>query len=206
VNLYGFVANDPNNNFDALGRALTPYTIDTSTLPLEEKDMDGTTIGQHDANAWPNVVAKASGTCVTVEGSLTIKLFVKTGRSPKSRGKDGLTVEDHEREHAAITKLYWSSNKLHVDDWEGSYCSEDCASLAAMIANTQNLVIKYRQIVNNNNFDVTQYGSESGADTAEEFQHRLDEELNRLADETGAFEKKGCKKPTKNGSSGCNPR
>ena len=69
------------------------------------------------------------------------------------------TIGEHERQHAKITKEFWNSRAPIVDFWERKYCSEQCATIAADIATSKNLLNRYESDIENLNFDERQYGA-----------------------------------------------
>ncbi len=164
VNLYGFVSNDPLSAFDAQGLALMQYSTDTSSLRFQTFDLRGkynipNLAARTDAQ-WPiSQVATASGKTVAIQGSLNIVLQIQPGEDPNdpSSTADGLTITAHEHLHAELAKTLWNADLASVNKWEGTYCSEQCATLAASIANYQDLYNFYDERQQNLQIDVRQY-------------------------------------------------
>ena len=165
LNLSLFSRNDGINLYDALGLALSPYTFNVSELVWIQDDLSKRGKGAVTDIVWPDSVATASGKFVKIEGELNLRYFYHTDKTPSSIGVDKLSFREHEGFHATIAKIFWNANMKLVNQWEGEYCTDECARIAADIANQTNLYNDSLQDESNHGFDVKQYGSNESADS-----------------------------------------
>jgi RHS repeat-associated protein len=146
-NLYGFVANDAVNHFDLLGLKLKPFTGNQSSLQPNYV----TTLNEGETPIrWPgwwigmesdgSGVATVNDKTVAIDGQLSLGFNVRIGNDPNGHypTDPSRTLQQHENQHYEMAKADWNRNVNIVNAWEGTYCSRECAELAAEIANLYN--------------------------------------------------------------------
>ncbi len=214
-NLYGFVSNSPLVYYDARGLALTQYTRDFTQDPWLVEDLgrifrneSRRGSGAVTQNDWADhlIVATQSGKHVKIEGELEIRFIVDVRSSPSNTGVDGLSIREHEFFHGYIAKTFWNANASLVNKWEGDYCSEGCAIMAADIANQAHLYNFYLEESVNHKFDVDQYGSNENASSSvrerndgayERFRELAFVAKQRLDEKIDRFNSSKCSAPSK---------
>jgi RHS repeat-associated protein len=171
VNQYAFVGNNALSRIDGLGLKLTPYTGDPTSLPLtvNTRPISGVRPDRGEAGIdWPPVVAKTQGACVVIGGELrlnpTYRPHLVADPYNNSDVDDfGQTTAQHERYHDLLAKDDWNRSLALVDYWEGCYCTNECATLAAKAANARNEAALWRNVVRQYEYDYGAYGSNPGA-------------------------------------------
>ncbi|HVZ60959.1 MAG TPA: RHS repeat-associated core domain-containing protein, partial [Terriglobales bacterium] len=166
ANLYAAMRNDAVSHRDYLGMALDPSTVDTTslTLAVQTKPPENTILmDQGEAGiTWPFDIVAVNGSCVSVKGQLQLNPTYRPGftADPYNDAPDdfGQTTAQHERYHDLIAQSAWNSSLASVNYWEGCYCTENCAKLAANAAQARNIANFWKQSVRQQEYDLGAYG------------------------------------------------
>ena len=169
VNLYGFVGNNSNAAYDSLGLAITLYTNDVATLPMDNgmvpagsaavEDGSWSYSGSCSQTFW-SYISTADNEELSLKGQLTIELTKDKSTDPNfvnPRHTTGWTVLRHEQHHAEIDKALFNVAAALANSYEGKYC-RPCCSLAKNVAIA---IIEYGEAtanVANAEFDNFDYG------------------------------------------------
>jgi uncharacterized protein RhaS with RHS repeats len=207
ANLYGFVGNNPVGRIDRLGLALSEYTDDTTQLTLspvdsyDVKDRIGeTTPDIKDYNIFykKDGCPEGKGVYLDFTGKLALTLTHLKGKDPiKDTGADGLTINTHERNHAAFSKAIWNEAVGEANRYEGCYCKSDCLSAANRIVNALVSKAAAAIAVRNLEYDYDQYAK---SDPSVRFQlakykKNLEEATHELNSAKTDFERGECSRP-----------
>lgn len=210
INLYGFVANNPVSRRDFLGLKLDEYTGDVAKLVLSPtENMQEGSIGEHlaeivDFNYSTDLLMKSDscpsgyGSRLAFTGKLKITLTHRTGLDPAVVvGADGMTINAHERQHAAFSREIWNDMVGVANSYEGCYCKTSCFKIANRIVNALVLKANAQIGLRNKEFDFVQYargdpGVRSAIKRLESAVDRASAELESAIED---FKKGECSRP-----------
>ena len=145
---------------------LEPYNGDPTTQKLRPNPKPPESVEQIDQGgeagiSWPLDIAFAYGKCVTITGRLVLAPTYRSWKitDPDAEVSDRLsqTVSQHERYHGLYAKSEWNANLNKVNYWEGCYCTERCADLAASIAQALNRAAYWQQVGRQVEYDKIAY-------------------------------------------------
>jgi hypothetical protein len=211
INLYGFVGNDPIDEWDAFGLKLIRYVGDPNAIILQPKTTPPKTVQevyeQGEAGISWGERADVFGTTMRVAGRLDLNptyrpVMTDDPNDPTKLDRTGRTTSGHEHYHGEIAVDEWNGHIPLVEEWQGDHGSAECAELAAEIASNIGNSARNRQYAKQAAFDLKAYAEYTTLDgyfriLKEQYDAEAARaEKNRKAAEE-SYHKKCCKKTSK---------
>jgi RHS repeat-associated protein len=163
LNLYGFVANNPQAAIDSDGLKLETYSKDPANIPLTpdtEPPDNPKELGEAGVHWNVGISIESDDVTVTINGgiSFTPHVYPMDALFPGHKDFTGRTTPEHEHHHDQIAKEAWNEGIRFLNMLEGKYCSPECAQKAAAIADKINRLLQDRMEIRQTDFDMDAYG------------------------------------------------